>query len=140
MGTDPGFGSAARFLLVAAAFVVVVAGMQAAAPLIAPFLLAVFIAVIAAPPMRALCRRGLPDWASLLVVVLGLVAAGMVVAVLVTGSLDGFRANLPEYQAGLKELTSQSVAWLNRVGLPVPEKALLTYVDPGKALGMAGDL
>jgi len=41
MGTDTGFSSAARFLLVAAAFVIVVAGMQAAASLIAPFLLAV---------------------------------------------------------------------------------------------------
>lgn len=140
MGTDPEFSSAARFLLVAAAFVVVVAGMQAAASLIAPFLLSVFLAVIAAPPMRALCRRGLPDWAALLVVVLGLVAAGMVVAVLVAGSLDGFKASLPEYQARLSGLTSQLAAWLNRLGVHVPEQALLTYLDPGKTLGMAGDL
>lgn len=140
MVTDPGFTPAARFLLVVAAFVVVVAGMQAAAPLIAPFLLAVFIAVLAAPPMRTLTRHGLPEWAALLVVVLVLSGVGLLLAGLVTGSLDGFRAKLPEYQERLTLLIAELVAWLAGHGIQVPREALETYVDPGKALGMAGDL
>lgn len=140
MGTDPGFSSAARTLLVAAAFVIVVAGMQAAASLLAPFLLSIFIAVIAAPPMRAMSRRGFPDWLALLVVVLGLVAVGSIIAVLVTGSVDGFKANLPEYQRRLQLLTGELVHWLDHFGIHVPTQALQTYMDPGKALGMAGEL
>ena len=41
--------SGTRFLFTAAAFVVVVAGMRAAADLLVPFLLAVFIAIICSP-------------------------------------------------------------------------------------------
>ncbi|MBK1702048.1 hypothetical protein CKO22_14350, partial [Thiococcus pfennigii] len=59
---------AARFLLNAAALVVVVAGMRAAAPLLTPFLLAVFIAIIASPPLLWLNRHRLPLWAALLIV------------------------------------------------------------------------
>jgi len=39
------------FLITGAAFVVVVAGMQAAASLLIPFLLAAFIAIICLPPL-----------------------------------------------------------------------------------------
>ncbi len=140
MHPDPGFGPAGRTLLIAGAFVVVVAGMQAAASLIAPFLLSVFIAVIAAPPLRFLRGHGLPNWAAMLVVVLGLIAISGAIAVLVTGSLDGFQANLPEYQARLRDLTGQLVQWLDRFGIHIPREALQTYVNPGKALGVAGDL
>lgn len=43
------FTPAARFLLIAGAFVLVVAGLHAAASFITPFLLAGFIAAITAP-------------------------------------------------------------------------------------------
>ncbi len=42
--------SRSEFLVSAAGFVIVVAGMKAAASLINPFLLALFIATICAPP------------------------------------------------------------------------------------------
>ena len=140
MVADTGFSPAARFLLVAAAFVVLVAGMRAATSLVGPFLLAVFIAVIAAPPLRALTRRGLSYWAAMLLVVLGIAAIGGLIAILVAGSADGFKANLPEYQQRLRELTGQSVVWLDHHGVHVPKEALQTYLDPAKLLGVAGDL
>ena len=138
--SDTGFTPAARFLLVAAAFVLVVAGMRAATPLIAPFLLAVFIAVIAAPLLNALTRRGLPYWAAMLVVVVGIALLGALLSVLVAGSVDGFKANLPEYQQRLRALTGHSNAWLNAHGIHIPRETLQTYLDPAKLLGVAGEL
>ena len=41
--------SIARFLVVSAAFVIVVSGLKMAGPLLVPFLLAVFIAMIVSP-------------------------------------------------------------------------------------------
>ena len=49
-------------LLTAAAFVVVVAGMRAAESIVVPFLLSVFIAIISAPSLFWLERKGLPRW------------------------------------------------------------------------------
>ena len=58
-----------RFLVLGAAFVILVAGMQAAAPILVPFLLSLFITVIAAPPLFYLLRNGLPPWLAILLVV-----------------------------------------------------------------------
>ncbi|WP_296703784.1 AI-2E family transporter [Thiocapsa sp. UBA6158] len=140
MGPVPLFGPATRVLITAAAFIVVVAGMRAASSLVTPFLLAVFIAVIATPPLRALRSRGVPNWAAMLLVVLAIAGLGSVLAILVAGSLDGFRASLPEYQDRLKLLVDDLARWLDGVGLHTSREALQTYVDPARVLGMAGDL
>ena len=52
--------STARALLIAAALVVIAAGMKAAQEVIVPFLLAAFIATIAAPPVLWLEKRRVP--------------------------------------------------------------------------------
>lgn len=140
MAAEAGFGSAARFLLVAGAFVLVVAGMSAAASLVTPFLLAGFIAVIAAPPMFYMEHRGVPTWLALLVVSAVIVAFGSLIVALVSGSLSAFTANLPEYQMKLKGLTLELVTWLEGVGVHVPRAALTDYLDAGKAMQMAGAL
>jgi predicted PurR-regulated permease PerM len=137
---EAGFSSAARFLLVAGAFVLVVAGMQAASSLVTPFLLAGFIAVIAAPPMFLLARRGVPAWMALVAVSAVIIAIGGLIAAVISGSLGAFRANLPEYQVRLKELTLQLLAWMDTVGIEVPREALTTFLDAGKAMKMAGVL
>ena len=56
-----------------AAFVVVVAGMRAAESIIVPFLLSVFIAVISAPMLFWLTKKGLPTWLALLIVIGGVI-------------------------------------------------------------------
>jgi AI-2 transport protein TqsA len=133
------FSSAARFILVAGAFVVVVAGMKAASSLLSPFLLAMFIAVIAAPPLGWL-RRRMPSWAALVIVVLGIVATGGLFGVLVQGALTGFSANLPEYQERLGTLSAETVSWLGAIGVDLPEQAITAWFDPAKAMKIAGDL
>ena len=50
----------ARFLVVAASLIVVVAGLRSASQLILPFLTAVFLAVVSLPVMGWLQRRKLP--------------------------------------------------------------------------------
>ena len=53
--------SAQRALLTLAAFVVVVAGMRASAPILVPFLLAAFISIVASPPLFWLQRKRHPQ-------------------------------------------------------------------------------
>jgi len=60
MTTNVEFSPATRFLLVAGAFVLVIADLHAAASLITPFLLAGLIAVIAALTMFYFMHRGTP--------------------------------------------------------------------------------
>ncbi|MEW7979888.1 MAG: AI-2E family transporter [gamma proteobacterium symbiont of Phacoides pectinatus] len=124
-------------LLSLAACVIVVAGMREAQALLVPFLLAGFIAIVAAPAMFHLCRRGIPAPLALVLVILGIFSVGMLLGVLVGGSLDDFSARLPEYQAKLKSQTTQLLQWLQGLGLPLPEQALGNLLDPARAMAMA---
>ena len=63
MSPDHAFTAPQRALLTAAALVIVVAGVHAASSVVGPFLLAVFVAVVATPALRWLQRFGWPTWA-----------------------------------------------------------------------------
>ena len=69
--------TAYQIMVVIAALVVVIAGMRAATTIVVPFLLAAFIAIISAPPMFWLHRKGLPAWVSLLIVIVAVVLIGL---------------------------------------------------------------
>jgi len=68
-------------LYAVAALVIVIWGMREAAPLLVEILLSVFIAIVCAPSLYWLQRKGLPAWLSLVVVitVMLLVAFGFIV-------------------------------------------------------------
>ncbi|MDJ0805209.1 MAG: AI-2E family transporter [Gammaproteobacteria bacterium] len=132
--------SATRWLLVLAAFVVLVAGMQAAKPLLVPFLLSLFIAVIAAPPLFFLKNRGLPGWLAMLIVVLGIVLVGLLLGWMVGGSLRDFTDNLPKYQERLAAQSHGLLVLLQGHGVVLDEATLLAYLNPGKAMALAGKL
>lgn len=134
------FSPAARFLLVAGALVIVIAGMRAAAPLLTPFLLAVFIAIITSPLLQWLKNRRLPTSVALLVVIAALIGIGGLITSMLSGSLDRFMLSVPEYQARLKGLTLELLQWLDGIGLHIPQETLTTYANPANAMGIAGDL
>ena len=140
MAQQHGFTPAARFLLVAGAFVVVVAGLKSASNLVTPFLLAVFIAVLVVPPLQYMRSHGLPGWAAMLVVVATLVGAGSAVVGLFSGSLSDFNASLPSYQERVKGLTGELDIWLDSIGIHVSRQALNSVIDPGRIFGMATEL
>jgi predicted PurR-regulated permease PerM len=135
-----GFTPAARFLLVAGAFVVVVAGLKAASNLVTPFLLAVFIAVLVVPPLQYLRSHGLPTWIAMLLVVAVLLGAGTAIVGLFTGSLNEFNASLPSYQSRLRVISGDLVTWLDSVGIHVTREELNSFFDPSRIFAFASEL
>ncbi len=135
-----GFAPASRFLLVAAAFVVVVAGLRAAAPVLNPFLLAVFLAVLMAPLMAALRRWGLGPGLSLTLTALSLVALELGLASLVGGSVTDFSANLPHYQEALNQRFASFQTWIDGWGLHLPWHLLSDLLEPGRVMALAGQV
>ena len=102
---------AGQILLTVAAFIIVVAGMRAAASILVPFLLAGFIAIISAPPMFWLRSKGLPVWLALIVVILGVCILGTLIAALVGSSVKDFSNDLPEYDAKLRQMVVSVTVW-----------------------------
>lgn len=130
-------GKAMRFLVMAASFVIVVAGMRAAQSIIVPFLLSIFIAVISGPLLFWLRRKGLPMGISLLLVVVCVLGIGLLIGILVGTSLNDFSQSLPMYQARLQEKTSALFGLLGKLGITFSDKLLFEYVDPGAAMRLA---
>jgi len=104
--------SASQILLTIAAFVVVIAGMRAAVTIVVPFLLAAFIAIISAPPLFWLHRKGLPIWLALIIVISGVLLIGFLISGLVGSSIKDFSDDLPAYEAKLRALITGVVTWL----------------------------
>lgn len=127
----------ARFLLVAACFVIVVEGLRVAAPVLLPFALAAFLAILSLPLMWGLKRRGLPGWLAVMICVLVNVAVLGVVILLATQSIREFQAELPKYRQQLAEMTHGILAWLAERGVPVNPNAPLELIDVGAVLDFA---
>ena len=98
MSSPPPGGIGAKFLLVLAAIVVIFAGLKAAQSLLAPFLLAVFLALILTPPLRWLKKKGLTDSIAILVLSTFLFLMGLGLVLVFTNSLAHFASKLPTYR------------------------------------------
>ena len=125
-----------RVLISLAAFVIVVAGMRAAEPLLTPFLLSALIAMICTPPMFWLQKNKVPTGLAVLLVVIGVMVTGLLIGTFVGSSLNDFAKAAPTYQARLKEETLALFAWLNSLGIDTSSQILIEYFDPAKAMQM----
>ena len=132
--------SAGAVLVTAAAFVIVVAGMRTAQPIIVPFLLSVFIAVISAPPLFWLEERGLPRALAMVIVISGIIAVAVGFTAIVGPSIAAFTRDVPVYQSKLNGQLDTLLAWLNAKGASLSREDVLGYVDPGAAIQLAGDV
>jgi predicted PurR-regulated permease PerM len=123
-----------RFLLTVAAFVIVIAGMRAAASILVPFLLSAFLAIICAPPLFWLRQRRVPTVFALLIVIAGIMGIGFLVVAIIGASLGDFSAALPTYQTGLQEQTASLLEWLGGLGFGLSDEVLFKYFDPGAVM------
>lgn len=123
--------------IVAAAVVVVCAGLKLAAPLLVPFLLAGFIATATMPLVFWLRKRGLHCVLAVLAGILVdlLVLAG--IAVLTGGSIAAFSARLPTYELRLIGLVEGVGLWLTAHGLRISSDTFDAIADPSWAMGLA---
>ncbi len=125
-------------MLAIACFVVLVAGMQAAAAILVPFLLSVFIAIICTPPLFWLQYRGVPKLLAIALIIVVLMAIGYWLVIFVGSSVADFTASLPAYQRRLLEESILLITWLQDRGIDVSEQMIYEYLDPSVAMQMAG--
>jgi AI-2 transport protein TqsA len=128
----------ARFLVVAASLMVVVAGLRFASQLVLPFLTAVFLAVVSLPVMVWLQRRKLPTALAVFSTVALAAAVVSVLGVVVGRSVTEFGNVAPQYQARIQEMSADVMGWAENLGLPVTESSLLGYVNAEALISFLG--
>lgn len=108
---------AVKLLVIVASFVIIVAGMKAAESIIVPFLLALFIAIIASPPYFWLQEKGLPKALAMLIVIFAFLFVISIIGLLIGTSIHDFTSKLPFYETKLKSQVQGVIAWLTESGI-----------------------
>ena len=117
-----------------AAFVIIVAGMKSATVIVVPFLLALFLSIICAPPLFWMQKRGIPSILAILILMFGVVCIQMLLVTLVSSSIADFSQNIPFYQERLKILTFESLKVMSRFGVELEADKLTQIFNPSRIL------
>ncbi|HID98517.1 MAG TPA: AI-2E family transporter [Thermodesulfobacteriaceae bacterium] len=137
---NPHVPGSRNFLINAAAFVVVVAGMSAAKSLVIPFLLAAFLAVIFSPSMFLFRKLGVRPVVSVLFIVVLIIVIEIAVATLIGTSLAEFTRSLPSYQKRLHEMTVGLLDWLENKGIHITHDVIMEHINPGRIMAMVANM
>lgn len=129
-----------RALIAAACLVIILAGIKVSASLVAPFLFAVFLAILLTPPYLRLKQFGLPAAVVLTVMILGLALFGFVTVTILKTSLDQFAINLPGYEAALRDKIEGMLRWLDELGIDIPSSAITDNFNPQFVMRYAGQM
>jgi len=119
-------------VLTMAALVVVIAGMKAAAPLIVPFMLSVFIALLLSPPLNWLIKKGVPKALAFLVVILFMLALFISLTGLVSTHIADLFANSETWQQAMMENLQKWLLQLHEWGITIDREAFFEFLQPQK--------
>lgn len=123
-----GFSGAGQMVIYCAMLVVIIAGLRAAAAIVVPFLLAVFVSIICWPLLDVLQRR-LPFAAAISLVMLLLIGLALGVPLWIGGSIQQVLSGLPEFQSRLLYLETTLIEQLGRFEVDVTSHELLGTLD-----------
>ena len=140
-GEAGGLPRALLILLGLGAATLVVAGMQAAAGIIAPTMLGVILVVTVAPARGWIMRWGAPAWTAGIATILLVYAilAGMIIAMVVSGAQ--LAKILPQYSDQFNELIASAGDWLSSLGVQQSQlDAVKSSLDPSQLVGLLADV
>ncbi|PYP16482.1 MAG: AI-2E family transporter [Gemmatimonadetes bacterium] len=126
-----------RVLLAGACFIIIVAGLKAAAPIVNLVLLGLLVAQSLSNLPMWLMKRGLKPGVSVLVSILFVLAGGLVLVALFSISTARLADQLPTYQARLSGMRDNVMALLAGRGVDVSQISAFKPLDPNSALAAA---
>ncbi|MBI4733862.1 MAG: AI-2E family transporter [Rubrobacteridae bacterium] len=124
------WSSTARFFIITAGIIIVIAGLKAASTIIGPLLLAIFLALLTNPVLNWLRSKGLPGWLSYLTLAASIIIIGLAVILLISLSLNSLQANIPTYQENLSRYTESLKTFVADFGVDTTDFRLTDLFSP----------
>jgi len=122
--------------VITASIVVIFYGINQAQSVVSLFLLSVFIALIATPPVLWMEKKRVPKIIAVMIVIITLITLLLMVGGIVGASLSSFSDALPFYQKRLQEEVLSLKPLLTSKHIIVTDKVLLEYFNPGPIMGL----
>ncbi|HEX9614530.1 MAG TPA: AI-2E family transporter [Bacteroidota bacterium] len=129
-----------RFLVIAAAIVIILYGVNQAQSFMALFLVSVFLALIGTPPVLWLERKRVPSFLAVMIVMAGMVALLFVIGGIVGTSLNALSDSLPFYEKRLQLQIAAVKALLASKYVTLNETLLLEYLNPRSLMNLTSGL
>jgi AI-2 transport protein TqsA len=133
-------GKSFQVMVILASFVIIIAGMKAAESIIVPFLLALFITIIALPPFLWLQQKKVPRGLALVILILFFLTFIFLIGLLIGTSITDFTSNLPLYEQKLQNQTQALVNWLIKKKYIESDFQISNAFKPGVVLDIAGNV
>ena len=122
--------SGIRVLLVLASLVIIIAGLKAASAIVVPMLVALFLAMLATPPMLWLREKRCPTGVALGLILIFLIGIMAIVGSLIGASINELSGSLPAYEQKLKLSLEVIMTYLRDLGIDLPATGVAEWVDP----------
>lgn len=119
-----------RLLVIAAALVIIVWGINQAQSVLVLLLVAVFLSILGTPQVLWLKRKRIPSVVAVLIVLTEMILILMMVGALVGTSIKRFSAVLPLYNIRLEQQVLELKTMLEGIGLEVNASDILGQVNP----------
>ncbi|MGF1679118.1 MAG: AI-2E family transporter [Candidatus Methylacidiphilales bacterium] len=129
--------SGSRIVTVLAAVVIVIAGLKLAAPILIPFFLALFLAILSFPILFWLKGKGSPTWLAIVVSVLVNFAVVTFIALMALQSVSNFQARAPLYLEKFEHMVRSVQARFMDGSIPGSKYFTLDLINPGAFLEIA---
>lgn len=123
-------------LVTLASLVIVIAGLKVAAPLLAQFLMALFIAVVCTPSIRWMETKKIPRSLAIIIVLLLILAFVYLVVALVGDSIQSFSNNKDMYVQQLDAQLRALTNWMVSVGLPAESVEVATLMEKADVMSL----
>lgn len=125
-----------RLVIMLAMLVVILAGIKAAASIVVPFLLALFLTIVLNPLVAMLERWRVPRVLGVALLVVTVVVLLMLLLGTLGASLNEFARSLPQYRGVMMEKVRELQHYGQRFNIPISSEAVIQYVDPSAAMNL----
>ena len=129
-----------RNLVMVAAVIIILGGIKIATPIIIPFLLAVFIAIICNPLVNVITRFRIPRAIAIFVVLMLAITIGLSITSVIGSSVQQLTSNIGDYQSQIRGHYGELVMFLNKYNIKISSDTLLEYFNPGTAVTMVSSM
>lgn len=129
-----------HILVGAAAFVIIIAGINLAQSVVVLFLVAVFLALLGTPPVLWLKEKRMPSGFAVLIVMAVMIIILILIGAQIGSSFSSFSDELPSLQLRIREQVKELSVLLTSKGLVVKEKFFLEYVNPEAVMKLTAGL
>ncbi|MBU2493060.1 MAG: AI-2E family transporter [Bacteroidetes bacterium] len=129
-----------QYILILAALVIIIAGINLAQSVVVLFLVSIFLALLGTPGVLWLKEKHIPSGISVFLVMSVMVIIILLIGAQIGTSISSFSDELPELQIKIREQIHELRLTLKHRGIAVTEKFFLEYVNPEAVMKLTAGL